>query len=220
MGRHMKNSAIVPAGERAAAHPASVAAGPHTLHGLSSGHVLLKGEDPEEFQEHAAAFFDQYRPQGKIEEELARRIAVLTWRLRRIERIEAETWDELARRQQLEVKVREQSDVYHAVAMLMEPPPALEAPAPLQPQPASGEQEAATERLREERLSRIREVLEAKVAAWSEAMATPSSRYGLAAICDKAERAFMALHRYEFGLQRGLMMATMQLESLQSRRGV
>ncbi|MGC9948689.1 MAG: hypothetical protein ABSF64_20165 [Bryobacteraceae bacterium] len=60
-----------------------------TVHGLTGASPILPGEDPADLQ----ALTDQYRvdlhPAGQVEDDLVARLAVATYRLRRILRIEA-----------------------------------------------------------------------------------------------------------------------------------
>jgi hypothetical protein len=58
-------------------------------HGLSGKQVVLPGENPEEFDQFRAAFFNDRAPQRPLEEFLVDRIVMDAWRLRRIYHLEA-----------------------------------------------------------------------------------------------------------------------------------
>jgi len=64
-----------------------------TIHGLTGKSPILPGEDPADL----LALADQYRtglhPDGQVEEDLVERMAIATYRLRRILRIEAGYFD-------------------------------------------------------------------------------------------------------------------------------
>ncbi len=52
-------------------------------HGLTA-HLILPGEDPQEYMRHCGQVEKALRPKGRVEAELARRIADLQWRMRRL----------------------------------------------------------------------------------------------------------------------------------------
>ena len=58
-------------------------------HGLSSENVVIPGEDPEEFENLRRQVEEEFRPVGWCEIELVERVAVCTWRLRRLYAVEA-----------------------------------------------------------------------------------------------------------------------------------
>ena len=80
---------------------AQKSAGPRTLsgkaiasmnalkHGLSARSPLIPGEDEAEFTAYTAAWVDELKPAGAMQEFLAERIIAIAWRLRRIGRLEA-----------------------------------------------------------------------------------------------------------------------------------
>jgi hypothetical protein len=62
-----------------------------TRHGISSPSPVVPGlETQEDWQEYREAIMDHYSPSGPVMCELAERVALLTWRLRRVTRYEAE----------------------------------------------------------------------------------------------------------------------------------
>jgi hypothetical protein len=62
-----------------------------TRHGISSPSPVVPGlETQEDWQEYREAIMDHYSPSGLVMCELAERVALLTWRLRRVTRYEAE----------------------------------------------------------------------------------------------------------------------------------
>ena len=58
-------------------------------HGLTSKTVVISGEDPDEFEELRRQVEEEFHPVGWRELELVERIAVCTWRLRRLYAVEA-----------------------------------------------------------------------------------------------------------------------------------
>jgi hypothetical protein len=63
-----------------------------TSHGISSPAPVVPGlERDEDWQEYREAILEHYSPNAPVEHELAERVAVLTWRLRRVTRYEAQS---------------------------------------------------------------------------------------------------------------------------------
>ena len=58
-------------------------------HGLLAEEVVVRDEDPVEFAGAIESLFDEFQPQGSLEEQLVERVAACMWRLRRIYRVEA-----------------------------------------------------------------------------------------------------------------------------------
>jgi len=58
-------------------------------HGLLAEEVVVRDEDPVEFASALESLFDEFQPQGSLEEQLVERVAACMWRLRRIYRVEA-----------------------------------------------------------------------------------------------------------------------------------
>lgn len=63
------------------------------MHGLTAATLMIQGEDAGEFEALRADLFDEYRPQGALEECLVEQMASLIWRLRRVPVIEAAVID-------------------------------------------------------------------------------------------------------------------------------
>jgi hypothetical protein len=63
-----------------------------TRHGISSPAPVVPGLETEgDWQEHRAAILEHYSPEGALQFELAERVALLTWRLRRVTRYETQS---------------------------------------------------------------------------------------------------------------------------------
>jgi len=62
-------------------------------HGLLAEQVVIRGEDPGEFEFYRQQMLGELAPAGAMESVLAERVAGLAWRLRRAERIQAEVFD-------------------------------------------------------------------------------------------------------------------------------
>ncbi len=61
-------------------------------HGLTSDRPVIPGmESEEQYEQHLAGITDNLAPDGRLEEELAERVASLLWRLRRVTRYETAT---------------------------------------------------------------------------------------------------------------------------------
>ncbi len=57
-------------------------------HGLLANDAVLPGEDPAEFDQHLTSFEDTYLPRNRVEKEIVRQIADVSWRMQRLSRIE------------------------------------------------------------------------------------------------------------------------------------
>jgi len=57
-------------------------------HGLTASQVAMEGEEPRQFEAFRNDILESLCPQGAIEEQLAERIALCWWRLRRVYRME------------------------------------------------------------------------------------------------------------------------------------
>ncbi len=58
-------------------------------HGLLAEQVVIKGEDPAEFEFYRDRMLGELAPAGMVEEMLAERVVSLSWRLRRAERLQS-----------------------------------------------------------------------------------------------------------------------------------
>jgi hypothetical protein len=67
-------------------------------HGLNSSEVVIAGESQDEFDELLAAYVLQHRPADDIERSLVFEMAAARWRMRRLVRVEAATFDEEVRK--------------------------------------------------------------------------------------------------------------------------
>src|ERR1700689_5338901 len=68
-----------------------------TIHGLTGKSPILPGEDPADLLDLAAQYCNDLHPEGQVEQDLVERMAIATYRLRRIARIEAGYLDYRAR---------------------------------------------------------------------------------------------------------------------------
>ena len=57
-------------------------------HGLLAQDAVLPGEDPAEFDQHLTSFEETYLPRNRVEKEIVRQIADVSWRMQRLSRIE------------------------------------------------------------------------------------------------------------------------------------
>jgi len=64
-------------------------------HGLLAQQVVIRGEDPGEFEFYRDQMLGELSPAGAMESMLAERVVGLAWRLRRAERIQAEVFDSM-----------------------------------------------------------------------------------------------------------------------------
>ena len=58
-------------------------------HGLAARTPVVPGESPADFQAYATRWLDDLRPAGPMQEFLAERVISVTWRLRRVGKLEA-----------------------------------------------------------------------------------------------------------------------------------
>jgi len=75
-------------------------------HGLLAEQVVIKGEDPGEFEFYREALIRELAPVGDYENILAERAAALAWRLRRAERLQAEAFGTLLTREAWQKKFK------------------------------------------------------------------------------------------------------------------
>lgn len=66
-----------------------------TKHGLSGQQIVIKGEDPAEYEEIRASFQSHFNPQNEHEALLVEQVAQNQWRLQRAYRVEAKIIAEL-----------------------------------------------------------------------------------------------------------------------------
>jgi len=85
-------------GPRTAAGKAVVAQNA-VRHGLLAEQVVIRGEDPGQFEFYRAQMLEEMAPAGTMESMLAERAVGLAWRLRRAERIQAEVFDTMLTRE-------------------------------------------------------------------------------------------------------------------------
>ncbi|MHC4927317.1 MAG: hypothetical protein ACYTER_08310 [Planctomycetota bacterium] len=64
-------------------------------HGLFTNKILIKDENPDDYQTHRKDMLEDLAPVGALETILAERIIHLAWRLFRLNRIQSETFDTL-----------------------------------------------------------------------------------------------------------------------------
>jgi len=62
-------------------------------HGLCAAEAVIDGEDVREYELHRQSYLDEFEPVGVVETMLAERMASLTWRLRRAERMQNQAID-------------------------------------------------------------------------------------------------------------------------------
>jgi hypothetical protein len=166
-------------------------------HGLLSREVLLPDEAAEEFSEFVQKLETALDPQGDLESVLVKRIIGLTWRLQRLERIEAgimisQYYAVLADRAKAEAKecVRTESEKF------LEDLNRNVTADPARHQAAIRAQRAA-----------------------EDARATDTATLGQAFIRDsKKDNAFSKLSRYETSIERSLYKALHELQRLQAAR--
>ena len=60
-------------------------------HGLRSEEAIIPGESPEDWKRHLDSVFQSCQPEGYLEQEIARLIALGLWRRRRLERYEVQS---------------------------------------------------------------------------------------------------------------------------------
>ena len=73
----------------------AVAAQNAVRHGLLAKEVVIKGEDPGEFEFYREQMLAELAPAGQMESMLAQRIVGLSWRLRRAERLQTAAFDKV-----------------------------------------------------------------------------------------------------------------------------
>jgi len=69
-------------------------------HGLRAEQMVIKGEDPGQFESYREQMLGELGPDGALESMLAERAVGLAWRLRRAERLQAEVFDTMLDREE------------------------------------------------------------------------------------------------------------------------
>jgi hypothetical protein len=165
-------------------------------HGLLSKDIVLPGEDEEALRELAERLSAELQPVGELETILVDRITSLTWRLRRLGRVEAgifawELYGELAERAEREARAQEST----MASMLI-----------------ASHTSVTDKRRHREALQRAEEM---RVKQDAE-----TATLGRTFVRDAENaNAFSKLSRYETTMERGLYKALHELQRLQTDRG-
>jgi hypothetical protein len=126
----------------------AVAAQNAVKHGLLAKEVVVKGEDPAEFECYREQMLAELAPAGQMESMLAHRIVGLSWRLRRAERLQAAAFDKLEAPSEPPELVLSPEQASRLLAVIAET--GLQFPAPVAAGPAAGRravQDFAQERI-------------------------------------------------------------------------
>jgi len=126
----------------------AVAAQNAVKHGLLAKEVVIKGEDPGEFEFYRDQMLAELAPAGQMESMLAHRIVGLSWRLRRAERLQAAAFDKLEDQSNPPEWVLTPEQASRLLAVIAET--GLQFPAPVAAGPAVGRravQDFAQERI-------------------------------------------------------------------------
>ncbi|MCX5647444.1 MAG: hypothetical protein NTZ17_22605 [Phycisphaerae bacterium] len=117
-------------------------------HGLLAQEVVIKGEDPGEFEFYRDQMLRELAPAGQMESMLAHRIVGLSWRLRRAERLQAAAFDKVEDKSELPELVLSPEQASRLLAVLAET--GVQPPEPVAAGPAVGRravQDFAQERI-------------------------------------------------------------------------
>ncbi len=165
-------------------------------HGLLSQDVLLPGEDEAALRELGERLSGELQPVGELESLLVERIIAITWRLRRLGRVEAgifawELYEELSERAQQEARTYETNAI-------------IDMPDPFDT--------ITNEQKHQEALSKAQEMKKAQQDAETATLGRTFIRDA-----DNAN-AFSKLSRYETAIERSLYKALHELQRLQAAR--
>jgi hypothetical protein len=164
-------------------------------HGLTGVAALLPGEDESLFASMREGLRESLKPVGAIEEELVERAAGLTWRMRRIGRLENEILTELSKGsevRQMEERVEWLSKMLSTDMVSLHQ--------------LGLNRDAYLERAG--LLEKVRELLNRE----------GTSSFGQGLLMAETDRSFGLLRRYESRMERSLYLALGQLAELQSVR--
>ena len=89
-------------------------------HGLLAKEVVVKGEDPGEFEFYREQMLAELAPAGQMESMLAHRIVGLSWRLRRAERLQATAYDKIENQSERPQPTMAPEDASKLLAFLVE----------------------------------------------------------------------------------------------------
>ena len=111
----------------------AVAAQNAVRHGLLAKEVVVRGEDPGEFELYRQQMLEELAPAGLMEETLAQRIVGLSWRLRRAERLQAMAYDKIETKSERPDPTMSPEDAGKLLAFLVKEN--MRCPAPASPPP-------------------------------------------------------------------------------------
>ncbi|MCX5644667.1 MAG: hypothetical protein NTZ17_08265 [Phycisphaerae bacterium] len=117
-------------------------------HGLLAKEVVIKGEDPGEFEFYRDQMLAELAPAGQMESMLAQRIVGLSWRLRRAERLQTAAFDKVEDQSKPPELVLSPEQASRLLAVLAET--GVQPPVPMSGGPAVGRravQDFAQERI-------------------------------------------------------------------------
>jgi hypothetical protein len=92
-------------------------------HGLRAEQVVLPTEDPDEFNEHSADWYDDWKPATATRRHLVERLAVASWRMRRCVRVESSRLTERIK-QSRDASLRRESQTLDVLCMSLNTDPA------------------------------------------------------------------------------------------------
>ena len=89
-------------------------------HGLLAKEVVVKGEDPGEFELYRQQMLEELAPAELMEETLAQRIVGLSWRLRRAERLQTLAYDKIENKSERPEPTMSPEDAEWLIARMLE----------------------------------------------------------------------------------------------------
>ena len=170
--------------------------GARLSHRLRASLPLISGEDPEELEELSRGVMESLKPVGRLEEELAARAVSCMWRLRRINNLEAEMFEELARQ-------ADQANIREAMIYLDDEGFGRHG----RSWTTNPEKEDVAEAFRGIRALELQNRMDGVGLSVARGLST-----------DGADKTLNLIRRYETALDRCLSTALMQLDRVQSAR--
>lgn len=183
--------------------------------GLTAKQVVIKGEDPAEFERVLQGLIDEYAPRTILEQQLIQQLAGYLWRLNRIPVFEASIFAShrlVVQKENLERRRKAAGDIHWAIPLEENPP--MDLRHWLSDGELSGLQEEPEEPEESSEQREIREEEEALEKARNAVL-----DLGRVLLRDASQNdAIGKLSRYEVHLENALERTIRQLEKLQDKR--
>ena len=196
----------------------SIVAQNATTHGLRTSRILIASENPDEFEVHQNALFEDLAPVGPMEIILANRIVKLTWQLDRATRLQSESIDALTSEQRRVQQEQQPKQILEYSPALLWDSGFLKGIG-ITEEMYYEEYEDDDEKLEKYIKECLKQRRQKAAQEAQEAAQQPDDLLGLVAVQDFSDtRVLERLAMYERRIESSLFKTQLQLEHLQLRR--